>query len=106
MEISIISDIFTVFLLALLRLGRILPGFFLVGRSWQNTKQLHLEWSCPFIPITTLFYKASLLQGEIWCWSLLGFKGLNGKKEIRNSLFQVLEGGLVGGKILKSFSVT
>ena len=28
MEISIISDIFTVFLLALLRLGRILPGFF------------------------------------------------------------------------------
>ena len=28
MKISIISDIFTVFLLALLRLGRILPGFF------------------------------------------------------------------------------
>ena len=28
MEISIFSDIFTVFLLALLRLGRILPGFF------------------------------------------------------------------------------
>ena len=28
MEISIISDIFTVFLLALPRLGRILPGFF------------------------------------------------------------------------------
>ena len=28
------------------------------------------------------------------------------KKEIRNSLFQVLEGGLVGGKILKPFSVT
>ena len=48
------------------------------------------------ILMTTLFYKASLLQGEIWCWSLLGFKGLNGKKkkkEIRNSLFQVLEGG-------------
>ena len=28
------------------------------------------------------------------------------KREIRDSLFQVLEGGLVGGKILKSFSVT
>ena len=28
MEISIISDIFTVFLLEFLRLGRILPGFF------------------------------------------------------------------------------
>ena len=39
MEISIISDIFTVFLLAHLRLGRILPGFFatmlphMVGKS-------------------------------------------------------------------------
>ena len=29
------------------------------------------------ILMTTLFYKALLLQGEIWCWSLLGFKGLN-----------------------------
>ena len=28
MEIGLITDIFTVFLLALLRLGRILPGFF------------------------------------------------------------------------------
>ena len=26
--------------------------------------------------MTTLFYKALLLQGEIWWWSLLGFKGL------------------------------
>ena len=39
MEISIISGIFTVFLLALLRLGGILPGFFatmlppMVGKS-------------------------------------------------------------------------
>ena len=24
------------------------------------------------ILIKTLFYKASLLEGEIWCWSLLG----------------------------------
>ena len=28
------------------------------------------------ILITTLFYKALLLQGEIWPWSLLGLKGL------------------------------
>ena len=28
------------------------------------------------ILMTRLFYKALLLQGEIWCWSLLGFKGL------------------------------
>ena len=29
------------------------------------------------ILMTTLFYKELLLQGEIWCWSLLGLKGLN-----------------------------
>ena len=28
------------------------------------------------ILVTTLFYKALILQGEIWCWSLLGLKGL------------------------------
>ena len=28
------------------------------------------------ILMTTLFYKALLLQGEIWFWSLLGLKGL------------------------------
>ena len=28
------------------------------------------------ILMTTLFYKALILQGEIWCWSLLGLKGL------------------------------
>ena len=27
--------------------------------------------------MTTLFYKALILQGEIWCWSLLGLKELN-----------------------------
>ena len=29
------------------------------------------------ILMTTLFYKALILQGEIWCWSLTGFKGLS-----------------------------
>ena len=28
------------------------------------------------ILMTTMFYKALILQGEIWCWSLLGLKGL------------------------------
>ena len=28
------------------------------------------------ILMTTLFYKALILQGEIWCWSFLGLKGL------------------------------
>ena len=27
---------------------------------------------------TTLFYKALILHGEIWCWSLLGLNGLKG----------------------------
>ena len=39
MEISIISDIFTVFLLALLRLGRILPGFFATVLPYMVGKQ-------------------------------------------------------------------
>ena len=29
------------------------------------------------ILMATLFYKALILQGEIWCWSLWGLKGLN-----------------------------
>ena len=28
------------------------------------------------ILMTTLFYKALILQAEIWCWSILGLKGL------------------------------
>ena len=31
------------------------------------------------ILMTTVFYKAVILQGEIWSWSLLGLKGLNEK---------------------------
>ena len=30
----------------------------------------------PVILMTTLFYKALILQGEIWYWSLLGLKVL------------------------------
>ena len=29
------------------------------------------------ILMKTLFYKALTLQGEIWCWSLLGLEGLS-----------------------------
>ena len=28
------------------------------------------------ILMTSLFYEALIVQGEIWCWSLLGLKGL------------------------------
>ena len=49
MEISIISDIFTVSLLVLLRLGRILPGFFatvvphMVGVTQSSTKNVIIK---------------------------------------------------------------
>ena len=49
MEIRIISDIFTVFLLALLRLGRILPGFFatvlphMAGVKQSSTKNVIIK---------------------------------------------------------------
>ena len=38
-----------------------------------------LDSSCVIISLilmTTLFYKAVILRGEIWCWSLLGLEGL------------------------------
>jgi len=30
--------------------------------------------------MTTMCYKALILQGEIWCWSLSGLKGLSKEK--------------------------
>ena len=33
--------------------------------------------------MTTLFYKALIFQGEIWCWSVLGLKGLTRKRQTR-----------------------
>ena len=44
--------------------------------------QAHL--SCVIMSVilmTTVFYKAVILQGEIWRWSLLGLKGLNWKQQ-------------------------
>ena len=41
-----------------------LPGWYL------PMLQFHLA-----LLVTTLFYKALILQGETWCWSLLGLKG-------------------------------
>ena len=37
------------------------------------------------ILMTTLFYKALILQGEIWCWSLFGLKGLKVTCPAKNS---------------------
>ena len=43
--------------------------------------------------MTTVFYKAVILQGEIWRWSLLGLKGLieNPKKIIEKRLGSTLK---------------
>ena len=41
--------------------------------------------------MTTLFYKALILQGEIWCWSLLGLKGL--RERLKSRLTQSSSGG-------------
>ena len=43
------------------------------------------------ILMTTLFYKALILQGEIWCWSLLGLEGLN--RPVLNSYLALRFGG-------------
>ena len=45
------------------------------------------------ILMTTVFYKAVILQGEIWRWSFLGLKGLieNPKKIIEKRLGSTLK---------------
>ena len=48
-------------------------------RSGENLLKYQLDSSSVImssILMTTLFYKALILQGEICCWSLLGLKGL------------------------------
>ena len=42
------------------------------------------------ILMTTLFYKALMLQGEIWCWSLLGFKGLMSRYVFTGNKYNVI----------------
>ena len=47
-----------------------------VGRSWQNIKQIHLVWLCPYFSWPLCFTKHWYYMEKIWCWSLLGLKGL------------------------------
>ena len=51
------------------------------------------------ILMTTLFYKASILQGEIWCWSLLRLKGLiiQGLKKVPS--FSLEQVDFLAGKV-------
>ena len=65
----------------------VLPSIFLRAQPWISYRrcgeklikyQANSSWVImSVILMTTLFNKALILQGEIWCWSLLGLKRLN-----------------------------
>ena len=57
-----------------------LPLFIFYKSSVEKLIKYQADSSCVIMSVilmTTLFYKALILQGEIWCWSLLGLKGLS-----------------------------
>ena len=60
--------------------SHLLPLFISYRRFGEKLIKYQANSSClimSVIPITSLFYKALILQGEIWCWSLLGLKRVN-----------------------------
>ena len=59
--------------------SHLFPLFISCRSSEEKLREYQANSSCVIMSIsliTTLFYKALILQGEIWCWSLLGLKGL------------------------------
>ena len=59
--------------------SHLLPLFISYRSSGEKLIKYQANSSCVIMSVilmTTLFYKALILQGEIWCWSLLGLKGL------------------------------
>ena len=59
--------------------SHLLPLFISYRSSGEKIIKYQANLSCvimSIILITTLFYKALILQGEIWCWSLVGLEGL------------------------------
>ena len=60
--------------------SHLLPLFIYHRSSGEKLIKYQSDTSCVIMSVilmTTLFYKALILQWEIWCWSLLGFKGLS-----------------------------
>ena len=62
--------------------SHLLPPFISYRSSGKNSKLIKYQAnsSCVIMSVilmTSLFYKELILQGEIWCWSLLRLKGLN-----------------------------
>ena len=67
--------------------SHLLPLFISYRSSGVKLIKYQANSSCVIIfviLVNTLFYKTLILQGEIWCWSLLGLKGLNGLKKRQN----------------------
>ena len=59
--------------------SHLLPLFISYRSGGEKLIKYQANSSCVIVSVifmTTLFYKALILQGEIWCWSLLGLKGL------------------------------
>ena len=55
------------------------PLFISYRSSGEKGIKYQANSSCVIMSVilmTTLFYKALILQGEIWCWSLIGLKRL------------------------------
>lgn len=51
--------------------------------SWEKLLKYQSDSSCVIISsilMTSVFYYAVILQGELWRWSLLGIKGLYSKE--------------------------
>ena len=65
-----------------------LPLFISYRSSGEKLIKYQTHSSCVIVSVilmTSLFYKAWILQGEIWCWSLLGLKGLIRAKAVEFS---------------------
>ena len=81
-------------------ISHLLPLFIFYRNGAEKFIKYQANSSCVIISLilmTTLFYKALILQGEIWCWSFLGLKGLrapiaewesNGQIAIRLYIFK------------------
>ena len=60
--------------------SHLLPLYTSYTKSGEKVLKCQHNSSCVFVSlilITTLFYRSSILRGEIWFWSSLGLKGFN-----------------------------
>ena len=68
--------------------SHLLPLFISYRSSGEKLLKYQTNSSCVIMSVilmTTLVYKALILQGEIWYWSLLGLKGLTKMPSKRQS---------------------